>query len=244
MTNRDAEQFADAMAEFPRAEVLISRIVDGEATEAERAEFRALAAESPELLDALAEAERTHGLLADALAGELAGVAAVGVQVARGGSGDAASPPGRRAFDSASEDAKAGMRRRIGLFGAWGGWAVAAAVLLGVFLPLGEAGPGAGGEAGGSAHVQTSQQAGLLSIDETLRMYMQRGVETGRVLDPEPRLVLLDARPEAGGLVEVRYMRQIFERAVVEDVYELAPDDGGVLVPVRLDVRPRRSVAM
>ncbi|TVS08076.1 MAG: hypothetical protein EA423_02440 [Phycisphaerales bacterium] len=111
--------------------------------------------------------------------------------------------------------------------------------MLGMFLPFGE-GPGGGEEA------TTLQSAGIGfgSIDDAMRVYMQRGVESGRVVEPEPRLVLIEARPEADGMVEVRYMRQIIERALVDDVYELAPDDGGVLVPVRLDVRPRRSVAM
>ncbi|MCC5785232.1 MAG: hypothetical protein JJU33_00870 [Phycisphaerales bacterium] len=222
------------------AERLLSRIVDGEATDAERAEFERLASESPELSEELAAAERAHGFLAGAVAAELDALASIGPAggVAGGGIGTGVGSGGR--FAEADEEARSGLRRRIGLVGAWGGWAVAAALLLGMFLPFGEGAVGGGEEA---AAVQ-SAGFGFGSIDDAMRVYMQRGVESGRVVEPEPRLVLIEARPEADGMVEVRYMRQIIERALVDDVYELAPDDGGVLVPVRLDVRPRRSVAM
>ena len=223
------------------AERLISRIVDGEATDAERAEFERLASASPELFEELAAAERAHGLLAGAVAAELDALASIGPAggVAGGGIGGGVGSGG--GFAEAGEEARSGLRRRIGLVGAWGGWGVAAALLLGMFLPLGEVVVAGGGEE--AAAVQNAG-FGFGSIDEAMRAYMSRGVESGRVLDPEPRFVLLDARPAESGRVEVHYLRQITERAVVEDLYELAPDDGGVLVPVRVDVRPRRSIAM
>ncbi len=120
------------------AERLISRIVDGEATDAERAEFERLASESPELLEELAATERAHGLLAGAVAAELDALASIGPAggVAGGGIGGGVGSGG--GFAEAGEEARSGLRRRIGLVGAWGGWGVAAALLLGMFLPLGE----------------------------------------------------------------------------------------------------------
>jgi hypothetical protein len=59
------------------------------------------------------------------------------------------------------------------------------------------------------------------------------------VLGELPERVVIEAVPLGDGSVEVRFVRQIMERAVVHDLYRVGEDEVGNLVAIRRDaIRP------
>src|SRR5690606_30859566 len=120
-------------------DVLIGRVVDGEATGADWAALEAAAQGDPGVWRDLALAQRDHAALAGAVGAAVGVAARVDLPIGGGSAGGGAPPAGR--------------------IGAWGGWAAAAAVALawgGTAGPLriGVEVPGGGGGA--------VQQAGLV----------------------------------------------------------------------------------
>ncbi len=199
-----------------RRDVLIGRVIDGEASGSDWADLRALAEADPSVWTELAETQRQHEALSAVV--QSAGVIAEGVEIPEG----ALLTPGER-FD-----------RRMAFVRAWGGWAAAAAILLVWFTGL----PGDGG----SRETRPGQQAGLISAggsnetspDSILDRYLTVGRQEGRVLGEMPRRVVLDTKPVRGGL-EVTYLRQIVEREIVtrDRLYRLGRDEFGkaALIP-------------
>lgn len=204
---------------------LISRVVDGEATGAEWQSFCRLADVDPVLWRELAETQHQQSELSAHVmrALEIADHVEVPVQ--------------EEMVYRFHERVRAAV-----VVGGWAGWAAAAAVALvawGVGLPgisgASRIGPGnevltAGVPGGGWA--------------EALQAYLERGQKSGQVLGELPEKVLLDARTvpstgaDGGGRYEVIYLRQIMERAVVNEVMGVGTDDLGRPVPVRIHVAP------
>lgn len=175
--------------------MLISRVIDGEATDQEWAEFVSLAAVEPRMWCALAMGQRDHAALVRAINHASAVADAVTLQ--------------------SVEDAQ---RWRLTKVRMWSGWSVAALVALvaGVSLlrlwsmPL--------------ASNTGNQHAAILPISasEAFQTYLDKGQESGAVIGEVPTRVLIESRPRGTGQgYEIVYLRQIMERAVVPDLYQV-----------------------
>ncbi|MBX3358662.1 MAG: hypothetical protein KF745_09560 [Phycisphaeraceae bacterium] len=207
-----------------RREVLMSRLVDGEASEQEWGEFCALAdteakAGSTGAWRELARAQRDHAALTAAVEAELA--RADGVRLPHAGvihAGHAAEPP----------------RRVVTRVSALAGWAALAAVLsLGWFN--GWLSP----RAGSPDPRPGVQAAGAFATPEAgLQHYLTKGMESGQVMgeEPNPELVLTRRKVGEPGVIEVFYFRKILERTEVKNLYRIEEDEAGgqVLVPAGL----------
>ncbi|TVQ62090.1 MAG: hypothetical protein EA378_06395 [Phycisphaerales bacterium] len=197
-------------------DVLITRIIDGEATPEDWTAFKALAARDASVWGDLAEAQQDQAELSTAFGGVLA--------VA-----DRVEAPVGEVY---SERLSVRLRAAVG----WGGWLAAGGVLLAWTL-------GAGGPLGPSnapvvQGLTPSQEAALIrrpqTPDQALDLYLDAGRAEGRVIAEMPTKVLLEARPNPDGAgFEVLYYRQILERAVVPELRSVeglgrAMDDGAM----------------
>jgi hypothetical protein len=189
----------------PREDMLISRIVDGEASTAEWREFETLAGVNLRLWRNLALAQRDHAALSQAVnqAGERAEAIALPTAAHRAAQGQS--------------------HLKLRRASAWSGWAVAALVALYASLDFNRIGPGT------ALHPGTGiQTAGLpfQSAAEAFHAYLQKGMETGEVVGELESKLLLDTRPATSGEgYEVIYLRQIMERTYVPDLYEWSGED-------------------
>lgn len=197
-------------------ELLISRVVDGEATPDDWSTFRLQADREPSLWRDLAEAQRIQTSLGEE----------VGAAVAQSTYVDV---PMHREIERRFSD-------RVRMVGIWGGWLAAACVGL-MWMqgtPKNRTGNGIGTE------------AGVMSLPQTLQNYLNKGEQEGKVIGELPEKVLVRATPMTGsngtGIegYEVVYLRQILERAVVKDLYRYGEDDIGRRQPVKVDVQPAR----
>lgn len=199
-------------------DILITRVLDGEATPEDWAAFRAMAARDQSVWAELADAQQDRAELAGALAEAIAIADRVDAPVEIHAS---------ERFNS---------RLRIGV--AWAGWAAAAMLALGAFTGrLGLPGP--------AMPSASTQEAGLVPIDspeEALQLYFDKGQESGLVLGEMPDRVLLSSEPLADGSgFTVVYLRQIVERQRVPDLFQLGVNEAGEQVPVPI-ARPVRGI--
>jgi anti-sigma factor RsiW len=191
-----------------REDVLISRVVDGEASDADWRELESLAAEDGAVMRRLAEAQSQEAALREAMAGELARAEAVEL-------------PERHAATVYQ------FRSRLQ---GWTGWAAAAAVAL--------AWATAGGalRGGGETNVAGASWGAPASTEEAFERYQLMGLAEGRVLGELP-LVMLRAEQREDGQTDVTYLRRVLERKTVTGVYEPGVDADGrpALLPARLE---------
>ena len=192
-----------------RVDILINRIVDREASDADWAEVESLALQDGVLWKRLAEAQREHAVLCAGVEDALAVVDAVDLP--------------RVNADAAHHFT---MRWRV-----WGGWAVAATLALvwattrGLLPTPGQP----GGQTAGLTPVNlTTEQA----FDE----YMARGFEEGRILAELPT-VMVNARraeddPQA---TDITMMRRVIELKRVRGAYRVGVDELGQLQLVPAD---------
>lgn len=195
-------------------DVLISRVIDGEASPEDWRELRALARVDQALWGDLATAQEHATLLRSALGAEIerASVALPGHH---------ASPAGQRVIR-------------------WGGWAVAAMVAIAFVAVRHDGAPAEPGQMSAGPGVPIQHVSAPMTPDEALDAYIREGRATGRVLDSNPRIVVIESQVDPSGRgVEVIYLRQIMERTVVEDVYRVLETDAGGLVRTRVDRLPR-----
>lgn len=207
-------------------DILMSRVLDGEATPEDWAAFRAMADRDPTIWSELADAQQDRTELAIAVAGAIA--VADGIEAP---------------FEiHAGERLNARIRTGV----AWLGWAAAAMLAVGAFsgktLPLGST-PGQGGQSGQAA-VQNTQEAGFFRVktpEEAMQLYLDKGQEAGSVLGEVPERVLLSSvrAPDGQGYTVV-YLRQIIERQHVPDLYRMGLTETGQAVPVRLTPLARK----
>ncbi|MGP1309763.1 MAG: hypothetical protein ACTS27_06165 [Phycisphaerales bacterium] len=196
--------------EDPRDDVLINRVVDGEATPADWAELDVVAERDPSVWSRLAEAQRAHAALQRGVEDALTVAELV----------DLPHPSLRleRAWNT---------RLRV-----WGGWLVAAVVALawiGNFAQVRSL----------QQQQQTTQalQAGVtgnLTPEQLLEAYMANGKAEGRVVGEMP-MVMLETVPTADGKAQITFVRPLVERVVVDQVYEVGQSDAGRPVPVPAD---------
>lgn len=199
-------------------DILLARVIDGEASSEDWAAVKALAERDPTIWSDLAGAQQDHA--------ELTSAVAAAIRVA-----DEVELPIR-------EHAAQSMVHRLRLAGAWGGWLAAAALLLAWGT----------GWTGSTPQHTPSNQANILPLgataDDALQAYLDRGAAIGRVVGEVPELVLRESRPLPNGAgIEIYYVRQIIERAVVSDLYRASQTEEGRVVPRRVAF-PRRSGSM
>ncbi len=198
-------------------ELLISRIVDGEATPGDWAAFRSQAERTPSLWRDLAEFQHTQEELAIEVSAELSVAGRVDVPV------------------------HSEMVRRLGdrfrVVGMWGGWLAAACVGL-MWARGNPAGPSGGGT------IQANPLTGVQALQEYLNKGQSEGKVLGEL--PEKVLVraapLTDSEGTSIGGYEVVYVRQILERTVVKDLFRFGNDEAGEPRPVRVEIRPARPM--
>jgi hypothetical protein len=199
------------MSEHDR-DILIARVADSEASEADWAAFKAHAERDPSMWRELAEMQR------DAL--ELTAAVNRAIAVA-----DTVEAP-------MTEHAGARLTERFRAISLWGGWAAAAALVL-MWSTGWRPGPT------GSNTLTSGIGPNFSTPQEVLNEYLTRGREAGVVVDQAPEMVLLDARPvPEGNGFQVYYVRQIVEKAVVDDLYRLGIDEQGRGATVRFRVAP------
>jgi hypothetical protein len=202
--DRDPDSAAEPQAS--RREVLVSRIVDGEASSEDWRELRALALSDQSVWAELGEQQELRRELGEAVERAMA-------------LADGAALPMRSSPQPA-------QRMRLALAG--GGWVAAAVAGLALMINA----SGAGSTV--VAPVQSAGMATpITSAAEALATYLELGKQSGEVIGELPTSLVLDRTPRADGKgYEVVYLRQIVEKTYVDDIYSTARGDGGELVVV------------
>lgn len=202
-------------------DVLITRIIDGRAGDADWALLRAWAGRDGSLLADLAAAQRDAQGLREAMAPVVA-------------AGERSRLPDMVLIGGGGAGAWLGRVVR-GVRGGGLGWAVAAALVV----------AWAGGWLKSPAQGGAMNTAGIVPVntnaDDVLQKYMDLGRQQGRVIAELPERVVIESRPSPDGKgVEVLYLRQLLERATVSDVYKVGLNDAGqrVLVPTSSPAAP------
>ncbi|TVQ29948.1 MAG: hypothetical protein EA376_14285 [Phycisphaeraceae bacterium] len=201
-----------------RLEILIGRVVDEEASDADWSELESLAAGDASVWRRLALTRREH----DALRAGFEHVAAGADRIEAEAPGPALATI---------------LPLRSARFGAWSGWAAAAALGL---AWLGVTGINTARQQPAAGFDDQSEVAAVspasFTADEMLDQYMARGMREGWVLGELPK-VMVETRPaDEGDRYEVRFIRQIYERAYVDHFYEEGFDELGEtqLVPLNI----------
>lgn len=196
-------------AAYDRRDELISRVIDGEASEQDWTALRSLAQHDPGVWTDLTATQRQHELLADTV--EEIGMVAEGVEIPEG---ELLTPNER-------------FQRRMDGVRAWGGWAAAAAILLVWFTGM----PTPMGTDNG---VQTGSviplNQGAIEPGKAFEQYLESGRQAGTVLGVMPQRTVLETRPRADGSgTEVLYVRQILEREFVpaDQMFKVSRDEFG-----------------
>ncbi len=198
-------------------DVLVSRVVDGRASGEDWAALRRLAAREPEVWDEIEAFGSMHSSMCAAVDVELARCAAVDLDA-----------PEHEVF-----------HQRVRIARSWGGWLVAAAVLLAWSLNL-PMQPSSSMTA--TSSIGPDLGSSYIRVDEpvdALRAYVNRGREAGTVVGLVPDVQVLETRsaPDGSGL-EVLLVRQIIERQRVDQVYRWTQDEAGNLIPIKVVIRP------
>ena len=210
----------DPDAHVSRTDLLISRLVDSEATSEEYDEFVARAEETPALWRAVVQTQRDRTAL-----GKLMTQAAT---VAEGVDAPLEAGPANALGEPGSESGPASARRRSSrrradrLSGGWvwAGWAVAAMLVLAW---------GVGIEPRRQRTAEPLTAAGVIPVStarDAFDAYLRKGRDEGILLSEQPRRVLLRSRrmPDGQGY-ELIYLQQMLERSVVPDLFRVEGAD-------------------
>jgi hypothetical protein len=183
---------------YVETDILISRVVDGEATDDDWAQLADRAANTPEVWRDAAEAQRDH--------------ASMRIVV-----GEAARRAER--IDTPTPSRVPWVR-----VGGWAGWAVAAVITLVWamrFVTPVPPEPGSVATPAGNPGPVVAPAPAPGTAADAMRQYLDAGPENATVVSEIPTKVLLESRPLPDGGYELLYLRQFLERAVVDDLYEL-----------------------
>ena len=190
-------------------ELLISKAVDGRATRLEWAVLEIAAHEKPVVWRDLALTMRDNALLEDAV---------------------------NRAADRAEQvglPASTQVSGRPSSLRTWGGWA-AAAVLAVMFVAQWRNLANQPVSSTGSSQPQVAG-LGSFTADEARKAYLQRGKQDGSVLGEMPAKVIVQGAPIKDGQgYEVVFIRQIVEKARVDDLVRFTSDEAGQQRIIRL----------
>lgn len=205
-------------------DVLISRVIDGVATQPEWAALEELAAADTGVWRELALAQRDAARLALAV-------------------GNAVAPAEHCELpDHAPLRLEEAHVRFARTARTWLGWA-AAAVIAAAFLVVNRGGPIGPAD----APITAGLSGGIAQApDEHLARYISAGQQAGTVLGEVPQKVLLEAQPVVmeGGrqAFEVVFVRQIVERSRVDDLYTFSTRFNELGQPTTVKPQPVRIV--
>lgn len=205
-----------------RRELLISRMVDGQATAADWAVLSQFAAADAGIFGEIAESQKINRLLREAACEALGPVARVEIT---------SLPAVAGTIMPGSAPTSARRLRRSAFLG----WGIAACLAL----ALGSQMLGTRGVPIGPGNTAGLVPATYASPDDALNSYLELGKLTGKVVGEMPNRYVIKSQPlpaSADGSdpgTEVLYVRQLIERAVVKDLYRLGTDELGrtILVP-------------
>jgi hypothetical protein len=207
------------------ADELISQTIDAGAGDATWQEFTSRADAQPRLWQQLAESQRDELSLIRAMAE--ASVVADAV----------AAPAITLRAEAAHVAAHVDRSMRIRQ---WSGWAVAALVTIALFLRTGL--PLRNSPVPGTS--MTSLGSPVQTAADAFNSYIQKGQESGAVVGEVPAKVLVDTRPApSGNGYELLYLRQVLERTVVPNLYEVnGQNELGQPTLVRYEQPVRKSM--
>jgi hypothetical protein len=202
-------------------DILISRILDGNATSGDWDELTALADANQALWRNLAMSLREHQAFARAVNADVTIADAIEMPLVR-----------RVATGRPHAGRHPAILARVG---GWSGWAVAAVFTIvwvaGVLNLVQNTTP----QPDSSSPVQTLALGGA-SASELLEAYLDKGRQEDFVIAEVPQRVLIETRPNGTGHgYELIYLRQILERTVVPDLYQFNHDEAGQPTLVRYD---------
>ncbi len=211
--NQMDEVFDELLPDHAR-DLLISRVIDGRASAQDWDRFRALAANEPSVWCELATTQEQHEMVRDELAGML--------RVA-----DRVELPGGIIDEE-------GTHRRMSIASKWGGWAIAAALL--VAWSLGMPGMPRGNQPTG--YIAGIPGIGLKDAapEQAFEQYLESGQKSGRVIAEMPEQLVVETKPLPDGTIEVIYVRQVIERKVIDQAYRIMHDETGNAFPVPVRV--------
>lgn len=203
-------------------DILIGRVVDQEATDADWRALHEQAEQDPSIWRELAQAQRDHAELGAELEGALA-------------CADTVEIPGHEHYSRS-------LTERIRVVTTWSGWVAAAVMLLAWTGVLGPA-PQESSETGAQRGEFVPIPAG--KPEAALDYYLDEGRKMGSVVGEVPERVVLDVVLDGDGAghgATVIYLRQIVERCDVDKFYtygvdELGRPDPNVTHPVILKER-------
>jgi hypothetical protein len=198
-------------------DVLVSRVVDGGASGEDWVALRKLAEREPGIWGELEEVQSMQAAMCAAVDVELTRCASVELPT-----------PGHEVF-----------HQRVRTARSWGGWLIAAAVMLAWSLNLpmqntrNMASTSSIGPDLGSSYIRVDEPV------DALRAYVNRGREAGTVVGLIPDVQVIETRtsPDGTGL-EVLLVRRIIERQRVDQVYRWTQDEAGNLIPIKAVVKP------
>ncbi len=188
-----------------REQLLVSRVIEPDATAKAWDELTAAAEADPNLWRQTVQTLRDHHAFARAVDASVAVADDVST-----------TPPTSRLEHRPAVGPAPSERRQLLR---WSGWAVAALVALAWVSGLNNVQPlGNGYQAGTGSQV--------LSAADLLDRYLVQGRREGRVFDEVPEKILVQSRPSpTGDAVEVIFIRQILERMTLPDLYQYQGED-------------------
>lgn len=201
-----------------REDILIGRVVDGEATGADWSELERFATADESVWARLARAQRSQASLARAVDDEVVVAELVDLPT----------------LDTSRHHGWSEVSVR---WRAYTGWAVAAGL---AFAWAGAARfnnlPGWRDASPGQSSLMAGVGVGSLGPEELMQRYLAKGSEQGRVIAELP-MVMVESGPAQGGDgVEVVYVRQLLERVRVRNMYELGMTEHGEPAPVLISM--------
>jgi len=224
-------------------DLLVDRLVTGEAGLDDWQAWQAHAARDPEAWRSLAVAQRDANALAELVADSDADAARTALPwdlaAAPGGAaggdleGHAIGFAPVTAHGAADGPSRSRVRESLGWL------AAAAAIVFAVASGRGGTPIASPVPPGGANESAPANLAGLATAGDALARYLELGKGEGLVVREMPQRVLLDSRPAEGGEgFEVLYLRQILERQIVPEFYRpVAEDEHGRATLARYEPR-------
>ncbi|MCH7546227.1 MAG: hypothetical protein IID30_07485 [Planctomycetes bacterium] len=187
-----------------RVDILISHVIDGDATDSQWIELVALAEKNPGIWRDLAESQRDQLVLSRAMN------AAVEIAI------DVSAPIEQIELLRQRE---ATGTRHMSRASSWSGWAVAAIIALAAFSNR------MGMNMNGSPNPNIIP-AGFLTPDAAFDEYLRLGQESGEVVGEIPTRVIVSSEKNSSGQgYELICLRQVMIRLQVTDLFEIAGRD-------------------